>query len=151
MVEHVVVIFLILGAGYFVVKPLIIPRQSDDDSSLKGDDRLKQLTLKKDRAYSTIKELEFDANMGKISKEDVQILKRQYMLEAVDSLKEIDELETVKTKRTGLKEKNIEKKTSTLRQNKSAKKSQVFCVECGTRAASRARFCPSCGAKLAKP
>ena len=151
MVEHVVVIFLILGAGYFVVRPLVIPRRPDDDSSLKGDDRLKQLTLKKDRAYATIKELEFDANMGKISKEDFEILKRQYMLEAVDSLKEIDELDTVKTKRTGPEGKNIERKTSALRQNKSANKPQVFCVECGSRAASRARFCPSCGAKLVKP
>ncbi len=151
MVEHVVVIFLILGAGYFVVRPLVIPRQSDDDSSLKGDDRLKQLTLKKDRAYATIKELEFDANMGKISKEDFETLKRQYMFEAADSLKEIDELETVKTKKTGLKEKDVERKTSTLRQNKSAKKPRILCVECGTRAALRARFCPSCGAKLVKP
>jgi len=150
MVEHVVVIFLILGAGYFVVKPLVIPRQPDDDSSLKGDDRLKQLTLKKDRAYSTIKELEFDANMGKISKEDFETLKGQYMFDAADSLKEIDRLETAKTKTTGPKEKRIEKKTSGIRQNKSAQKSHVFCVECGSRAALRARFCPSCGAKLAK-
>ena len=49
---------------------------------------------KKNGAYATIRELEFDLSMGKLTEEDFQILKRQYTQEAVGYMKEMDKLES---------------------------------------------------------
>lgn len=155
MLEHVVVIALILGAGYFIVRPLINPAPPGDSSSPKSDDILNQLALKKARVYATIRELEFDLNMGKISMEDFETLKGQYMLDAVDSLKKIDELQSTKTRETGLTgkdmENGIEREISSLRLNRSIKRTNVFCVHCGAKAPYRAQFCSLCGTELVKP
>ncbi len=154
MLEHVVVIALILGAGYFIIRPLTKPGPPDDSSSPKSDDTLKQLTLKKARAYTTIRELEFDLNMGKISMEDFETLKGQYMLDAVDALKKLDEFQSTKTRKAGPTgkdmENEIEREISALRQDRSIKKIHVFCVHCGARAPYRAQFCSLCGAELVK-
>jgi hypothetical protein len=84
MVEYIVILGSILGTGYWIISPLLKSDQLTSSFTSESDERLKQLTIEKEGAYATIKELEFDLAMGKLSTEDYETLKGQYMLEALD-------------------------------------------------------------------
>ena len=122
MLEYVVIICFILAAGYFIIHPLLNPDMYKDRITLTTDERLRELNLRKEGAYATIKELEFDLEMGKVSKEDYETLKGQYTREAVDSMKEIDKLRSNKTKKRGRATKDIameiEQEISAMRKRK---------------------------------
>ena len=154
MVEHIAIIGLIVGAGYWIISPLLKSDQLNSSLISDSDERLKQLTSEKEGAYATIKELEFDLEMGKLSTEDYETLKGQYMLEALDCMKEIDALQSNESRKESLTEKDIEdeieQEISELRSGRSRKTASVFCSDCGTEASSQDRFCFSCGAKLVK-
>lgn len=154
MVEHIAIIGLIVGAGYWIISPLLKSDQLTSFLTSKTDERLKQLTSEKEGAYATIKELEFDLEMGKLSTEDYETLKGQYMFDALDCMKEIDALQSNESRKESLTEKDIEdeieREISELRSGRSRKTASVFCSDCGTEASSQDRFCFSCGAKLVK-
>jgi len=155
MIQNFIFIGLVIFAGYWILSPLLKSNSTDSIVIPKTDEALGQLEYEKEEAYAAIRELEFDENMGKISKEDFGALKRQYMLDAAHYLKEIDELQEKKSKRKELGEEEIideiEKEISSLRHDGSSKQDDVFCVKCGTKASSHQRFCTSCGAKIVKP
>ncbi len=155
MLEYAVIIGLILGAGYWIISPLLKPAQFDTTIKLKADDTLRELELKKEGAYSTIRELEFDSHLGKLSKKDYNALKQQYMLDAVNYIKEIDKLQKQKPKQKNLTQKDIEneieKEILALRGPKSEENSTVFCTQCGAKTSGRDRFCSACGTQLSKP
>jgi hypothetical protein len=152
MVEHIVIIGLIVGAGYWIISPLMKSDQLNISLTSESDERLEQLTSEKEGAYATIKELEFDLEMGKLSTEDYETLKGQYMLEALDCMKEIDALQSNESRRESLTEKDIEdeieQEVSQLRSSRSSKTASVFCTHCGTKASSRDRFCSQCGTRI---
>jgi hypothetical protein len=155
MEEYLAIIGLIIGASYWIVSPLLRSDQFNRDFISKTGEALRQLELKKENVYATIQELEFDLNMGKLSKEDFANLKEQYKKDAVDCLKTIDELQmnNKKTKNLSDKdlEKEIEKEISALRSRKSEEKTHIFCTQCGTKASHQDLYCFACGAKLVKP
>lgn len=91
MLENIVILGLLALSGFFIISPLLKQDTSDNMPTPEPDDIRNDLNLKKERAYETIKELEFDLNMGKLSKEDYEILKDQYTREAIEYLKTIDE------------------------------------------------------------
>ena len=91
-------------------------------------EQIRQLNLKKEAVYATIKELEFDLTMGKLSREDYETLKNQYSREAVGYINEITELESKKDKTNG--------------------KSSLFCTKCGTESSNSNKFCTNCGVSL---
>ncbi|MDP7417282.1 MAG: zinc-ribbon domain-containing protein [Desulfobacterales bacterium] len=134
------------------MSPILKSNSTDSAIILKTDEALGQLEYEKKEAYAAIRELEFDENMGKISKEDFGALKKQYMLDAVHYLKKIDELQENKSKAKALGEEEIidqiEKEISSLRYGGSSKQKDVFCVQCGTKSPPNRRFCSSCGAKI---
>lgn len=74
----------------WVVWPFIVKKEETKTSPV--DDVLYKLNQQKELAYAAIKELDFDYNMGKLSEEDYNELKRQYKLEAVSVLQRIDQL-----------------------------------------------------------
>jgi hypothetical protein len=154
MLEYVVIIGLIIGAGFYIISPLLKPDQFNGSSATGADEMLTELNLKKEGAYATIRELEFDLNMGKLSKEDYEILKAQYVRDAIDCIKAIDELQMNKNRQTGLSvkdlENEIEREISTLRASVPPTAAEVFCTQCGQRTSSEDRFCSKCGAKLTK-
>jgi ribosomal protein L37E len=120
----------------------------------KQEDILKELKNKKDGAYA-IRELEFDLSMGKLTEEDFQILKRQYSLEAVGYMKEMDKLElppaTFSKPMDAVFEEENEKGVAAIRNHKSAKRKHIYCTSCGAKAAVESRFCTACGSNLHKP
>jgi ribosomal protein L37E len=102
-----------------------------------------------------IRELEFDLSMGKLTEEDFQILKRQYSLEAVGYMKEMDKLElppaTFSKPMDAVFEEENEKGVAAIRNHKSAKRKHIYCTSCGAKAAVESRFCTACGSNLHKP
>jgi len=150
----IIIAGLIIGAGCWVIKPLLRAGGHPDGYSPNSDDILEQLNHKKEGAYATIQELEFDLKMGKLSEEDFQILKRQYMQEAAEYLQEIDEIKSSQAKEKKLSDKDIEaeieQEVTSIRLQKSTSEKYVYCAFCGEKASVEDNFCGGCGAALEK-
>jgi len=150
--EYAVIIGFILAAGYFTIHPLLKPDKFKDRFIQATDERLRELNLCRELAYATIKELEFDLEMGKLSKEDYEALKGEYVLDAVDSMKEIDKFTSNKGKKKAWAKKDvtaeIEREISAMRGRKTTNETNHVCNECGKETSAADRFCSGCGAKL---
>ncbi|MDP2645267.1 MAG: zinc ribbon domain-containing protein [Desulfobacterales bacterium] len=153
MWQYIVIIGLILGAGCWIILPLVRPSQS---SGLTGDNihgRIRQLISNKENTYAVIRELEFDLGMGKLSQEDYESLKKQYMIEAVNCMKEIEMLESGPPGPKELTEQDIENELEQeilrIRQQKPGRKTTGrFCATCGSKVSLKDRFCVNCGVKI---
>lgn len=153
--EFIVIIGLLLASGLYILSPLLKSGRTDDAFASETDEMLAEFNFKKEGSYAAIRELEFDLNMGKLSIEDYEILKAQYMREAVGYLKMIDELQMNRNGQTDLSgkdlEKEIEQEISALCSTGSTQTADVFCSECGQSASSSDHFCVKCGTPLIKP
>jgi len=76
----------------FVAFPLLTADTSLVQASLPEDHAARWKKQKTD-AYAAIKEAEFDKQMGKLTEEDYQLLRRKYELRAVEALTQLDRLE----------------------------------------------------------
>ena len=154
MLEYIVIVFLILASSYWIIRPLLRPEQLHDSLSPALEEQLNQITLKKEGAYATIKELEFDLSMGKLSEEDFEIMKKQYTLDALKYMEEIDHLQGAEKSGSPLTEegveKNIENDNSPPHKDRSAMEASVFCTKCGEKAETQDPFCANCGSELRK-
>lgn len=133
MWQYIVLVFLFLGSGYWIIKPLLNPEQLQDSLDPRLNERIDQITLQKEATYATIKELEFDLSMGKLSEEDFEAMKKQYTLDALKYMDEIDQLQASEKER-----KNMPAGAS------------VFCTKCGEKADPQDLFCANCGNELRK-
>ncbi len=154
MLEYIVIVFLVLASGYWIIRPLLNPEQLQDSLTPELEERLNQVTLKKEGAYATIKELEFDLSMGKLSEEDFETMKKQYTLDALKYMEEIDQLQAAEKRETDLSEEeleeDIENEISAPGKAQSTVKTSVFCTQCGEKTAGQDHFCSNCGAELRK-
>jgi len=154
MWAYIIIFALIIGAGYWTLKPLLQKDGLQNDYSHSPDDIMQQLNYKKEGAYATIQDLEFDLNMGKLSKEDFQTLKNQYMQEAAGYMKEIDNLTSLKAEKSTFPDKDIEKEieqeVTSIRSQKSSSGEYVYCAFCGEKASVEDNFCGECGSTLEK-
>ncbi len=140
----VIIMGMIVGIGYWIVSPLLRPVQPDVFLDSGVNDALQQLEAQKEVAISTLKELEFDFNLGKISKEDYEDLNEQYTRDAVDYIKEIDDLKKNPEKKLNEDlESELEQEVLSLR-----KKPGSFCTQCGDPISPDDKFCSNCGEKL---
>ena len=133
MWEYIVLVILFLGSGYFIIRPLLHPEQLQGSLAHTVNERIDQITLQKEATYATIKELEFDLSMGKLSEEDFEAMKKQYTLDALKYMDEIDHLQA------------SEKGETTL-----PAMASVFCTQCGEKADPQDSFCANCGNELKK-
>jgi hypothetical protein len=145
---------LLLGACYWIINPLLREDDRQNGFTPKPEDILEALKNKKNGAYATIRELEFDLSMGKLTEEDFQILKGQYTQEAVGYMKEMDKLESLqetlsKPVDTGFEE-EIEQGDEEIRSHISTERKYIYCTSCGKMAEVESRFCVACGANLDK-
>jgi len=153
MLELVVIVMLLLGASYWIIIPLLRPWQYKSLADQETNETLSQLNLKKESAYATIKELEFDLNMGKLSEEDFEAMKRQIMLDAVEYLKEIDQLQSGEKRDPSAEEgieKGDEKEVSAVSASRPRDETPKYCTKCGKRASALDRYCSNCGSELLK-
>lgn len=151
MVEYIIIVGLSIGAGYWILRPLLADGDYRDfDESFPGDAIREKYITRKENAYAAIRELEFDLNMGKLSQEDFQALTQQYTQEAIECLKEIDGMESAPENGTsdadGSIEAEIEREVATIRSGKSLP--YRFCAACGEKVLPENRFCSSCGTRL---
>ena len=154
MLGYIILFGLLLGACYWIINPLLKEDAHQNGFTPKPEDILVELKNKKDGAYATIRELEFDLSMGKLTEEDFQILKRQYTQEAVGYMKEMDKLASPqatfpKPMDTILKE-EIEQGVAANRAYKSTQRKYIYCTSCGAQAAVESGLCAACGSNLHK-
>ena len=154
MWEYILTVFLFLGAVYWIIRPLLHPEQLQDALAPALKDQIDQITLQKEATYATIKELEFDFSMGKLSEEDFEALKKQYTLDALKYMEEIDQLQVSENGKTSPQNKKpkdgTKQETSTPHKTGSTLKTNVFCSQCGKKANSQDSFCSNCGSELKK-
>lgn len=134
------VLTLLISA--FIVTPIFRSHARKDYSNNKGVNyKGADLIDRKETIYSHIKDIEFDYEMGKLSKEDFENLRQRYKDEAVEVLKEIDRIygKPVKAKKMLSKQK---------RSKTDGKQAANFCWICGAALADSDRFCPNCGNKI---
>jgi hypothetical protein len=152
MLGSVIIFGLVIGACYWIIHPLLQQDGGQNGFTPKPENILEELKNKKEGAYATIRELEFDLSMGKLSEEDFQILKRQYVQEAVGYMKAMDKLKSPpatisKLTDTDLEE-EIEPEDRASRTHESTKGKYIYCTSCGRKAAVERRFCTACGSNL---
>ena len=154
MIEYTVIIACILASGYLIIHPLLKPDNYKGRIHQATDERLEELNLRKEGAYSTIKELEFDMEMGKMSKEDYEALKGRYTIEAVDSMKEMDRLRSDNSKKRACLKRDIaseiEREIYAFRKRETKREANLVCDKCGKETSLADRFCSACGEKLVK-
>ncbi len=154
MVGFIFLFGLLLGAFYWIISPLLREDDRQNGFTPKPEDILQELKNKKNGAYATIRELEFDLSMGKLTEEDFQILKLQYTREAVSYMKEMDNLESLqatipKPEDTVVEEEN-EPGVEEIRNHESTARKYIYCTSCGEKAGGESRFCAACGSNLDK-
>ncbi len=152
MLEYIVIIGLIAGAGYWILYPLLKPDRYKATPVSRVTETILQLEVKKENAYAAIRELEFDFNMGKLSKADFDSLKSRYREDAVCLIEEIDKLRSGhkvdETTPEADSDSQVEGKIIAWRKKKSHAPQSVFCVQCGTKVSDPGRFCHCCGERL---
>ena len=131
---------LIVAAGY----PLLTLRTRFQIRSL--DKHSRQLQEHKEQLYAAIKELEFDRQLGKISPEDHDRLHRQLEREALEIIRQLDELNG---------RENPEKLDASIehrvliRRGRARSSTIDRCPSCQAEYRSGDLFCPQCGARMA--
>ncbi len=154
MLGYVILFGLLIGASYWIINPLLQGDVRQNGFIPKPEDILEELKNKKDGAYATIRELEFDLSMGKLTEEDFQILKHQYTQEAVGYMKEMDKLglpqATFSKPVDTVLEEKIEQEVIVVRNPEPAERKYIYCTSCGEKAAVESRFCAACGSNLHK-
>ncbi len=127
MIE-IIAISLAIVAAIYISYPFFQSRQKRISFDL--NHRAEELEARKAQIYAAIKDIDFDYQMGKLSEEDYQELRSQYKAEAVQLLKQMDQLKRPRGKKH------------------KAKAAQAFCAQCGARVNPNDRFCANCGAPL---
>jgi len=135
---------LLLGFVLYVGYPLLASQQQVQ--ALSADARSRQLQERKEQLYAAIKELEFDQDLGKLSDEDYQHLRRQLETQALTVIQQLDEMDG----RTDLQplQDRIEREVLSLRRTRPADPG-IRCPSCGTEKRPEDLFCPRCGTPLA--
>ncbi len=169
----VIAVVAIVGWPYFSQSG-----DSEDAFNSAADPVLENLVVQRDATYATIKDLEFDYAMGKLSEADYKSMRAKSETKAVAILQELDGLKPVQGKNGHgvAKEDIIERQVRRLRRGTASLRSvkcpkcgslhspdDAFCAKCGTslrgarcptcgtRAALGDKFCARCGARISTP
>ena len=130
----------------FVAAPLLETTSVSSARRGRGQLRL-ALNERKEQLFASIKELEFDHSLGKLSDEEYQLLRSTLEDHAVDILRQLDQLNGLPTsaERIAL----IERDVAEARSGPEGRGGAVsFCTACGAPRAASHRFCSQCGAPL---
>jgi len=132
-------------AALRALRPLVSPQ--DDRSAVIGQRTRAALEQEKTLALRTIKDLEFDHAMGKISEEDFHEMSQRLRGRATRLIKQLDiasgyraQIESDLAKRLG---------DAGKRQGDGVTATTRVCANCSTPNDADAKFCKSCGEKLA--
>jgi len=143
-VIDIISIVIIIGACTFVAAPLF---KKQEEIAVRGgsiDSRVSELLNQQAMAASTIEDLEFDLQTGKLSQEDYESLvadQQKIQKEADARLKDISGVSSAEL---------VEKleKEITAEKEKLTSDSTPKCPSCKKEIKAGDRFCSECGAKL---
>ena len=155
--EHLILISLTIGAAgfaglcfYRVLAPLVAPHADFDRQPLSERSRI-ELEREKALTLRSIKELEFDRAMGKVSPQDFDEMSGRLRARAINIMKQLD---AGSTAYRALIEKELAARMGRTsppdpKVARAAPRPAGECV-CGTVNDVDARFCKLCGLKLTK-
>ncbi len=165
MLDILVIAFAVLlsaGVLLLVLEPVwraALP--ATDEASVEDNaDILAELYARRDALYASIKELEFDHRVGKISTEDYERFSGRLKREAAEVLRQIEE---VKARQAAIRERLEAAVREIARGAAPAAKQEPapvpaevsrstarprFCTQCGHRLQPSDRFCSQCGAPV---
>jgi hypothetical protein len=129
-------------AALRAIRPLV--SDHDDRSAVIGQRTRSALEQEKALALRTIKELEFDRAMGKMSDEDFHEMSVRLRARAARLIKQLDAGTSYRTQI----EKDLSKRLGAAADVK-AQSATRSCPQCSTANDLDARFCKSCGERLA--
>lgn len=129
-------------AALRAIRPLVSPHE--DRSAVVGQRTRAALEQEKALALRTIKELEFDRAMGKVSEDDFREMSVRLRARAGRLMKQLDAGSGYRTK----VEQDLAKRLGESRE-KAAAAATRSCPRCSTSNDPDARFCKSCGERLA--
>jgi len=87
---------IILAITVYIISLPFFRGEKEEEEVVLQTSKKDQLLSEKESLYATIKELDFDHEMGKLSDEDYKQLKNEYTSKAVAVLKALDQTETDK-------------------------------------------------------
>ncbi len=94
MSEYVISLLLVVLVSVFTIYPLFLGRRKPGVADSSEVNRLEQLYERRDLYYSSIKDIELDRDMGKLSEQDYTELISRYKEKAASVTKLISELES---------------------------------------------------------
>ena len=144
--SFIVGLAIAIAAFAFVAKPLF----TDEGVRVTQEDRrLSQLQANRERLLRSLQELEMDFSVGKITQDDYQEQRTQFVAEGAATLRAIDEIigSSEETGQARDFDADIEAAVADLRAKDTGDRAQ-FCPACGIPAQKDDQFCTSCGESL---
>ncbi|MGD0075419.1 MAG: c-type cytochrome biogenesis protein CcmI [Candidatus Binataceae bacterium] len=143
MLYLIVSLLMVLGVALFVAAPLVGGTEQQQLQS--ADPKRARLDQEHAQALQGLRELEFDREMGKLSDEDCQDLRRQLENKALAAMAAMEKIKG-ETKPAPA---SVALRRPVPRSAARRVVTQVnVCPECGVRLKSSANFCTECGASL---
>ena len=142
MASATLLVIIVVSLG-FVAQPFWRNQNGAPRADSKRRNRLTDLQARRDTILAAIKDLEFDYEMGKVSKEDYAQMNAQFRREAMAILQQIDQ----SNGKTGSRKK-LEAELQALRRKKNVGR-KLTCESCGASLEPQHRFCGNCGQKVA--
>ncbi len=94
MSEYIISLLLVVLVSVFTIYPLFLGRRKQGAAKSPEGNRLEQLYEKRELYYSSIKDIELDRDMGKLSEQDYAELISRYKEKAATVTELISELES---------------------------------------------------------
>lgn len=107
------------------------------------ENKTEDLQLKKEEILLSLKDIEMDYQMKKISKEDYDSIYDETFQQGTEVLKQIEELKQNPKAAVAKRSSGKKEKTET-----QIKKQAKYCMNCGEPLAKEAKFCSQCGSKI---
>ncbi len=130
----VIGIILTLVSAIYVALPFLRPMDSREGGPAATPEERERWERYKAEAYATIKEAEFDREMGKLSEQDFRIVRDKYAAQALEAIVALDQ-----------------RNAGPVVQAAGDKPPRVaYCPRCGHAVGASANFCGACGVSLAE-
>lgn len=164
-------LLLIIAAAIFTLVTtyhLVLPFLSSHEESLRFEvldedlRKVEELVARKTTLLQTLRDVEFDYETSKISEDDYRDLKRRYERQAVEVMRELDNLHGGRGWEEAIDaeldrrlaklqvDRQTDRQAEQPREAAAAQPAElVDCPDCGKEMEANARFCSQCGTTLA--